>query len=92
VLALASHKAMVLRQKVWDHNKWIARRSAELQAVTLVRASLGLTLDAPIGSDRLPQVTPRAYFAAVDRLGSSQVSVWSCTPMRRPRRGSTCGS
>ncbi len=43
---------------------------ADLQVVTFYRGAPGLELDAPVDLAVMPQVTPRGYFAAIDRYGS----------------------
>lgn len=42
----------------------------DLQVVTFYRGAPGIDLDAPVDLAVVPQLTPRLYFAAVDRYGS----------------------
>ena len=48
---------------------------ADLQVVTFYRGTPGLALDAPVDVVVMPQVTPRGYFAAIDRYGAPVPSV-----------------
>jgi hypothetical protein len=64
-----------LRGYAAEKTAFIDVEKADLQVATFYRGAPGLDLDAPVDILVMPQVTPRGYFAAIDRYGSPVASV-----------------